>query len=36
MNMDIYNKMAAFYRQQVNQTTNAMSSPTQSNNMQGS
>ncbi|KAG6607474.1 transcription factor PIF7-like [Cucurbita moschata] len=35
MNMDIYNKMAAFYRQQVNQTTNATSSPTQSNNVQG-
>ncbi|XP_022137545.1 LOW QUALITY PROTEIN: transcription factor PIF7-like [Momordica charantia] len=35
MNMDIYNKMAAFYRQQVNQTTNAVSSPPQSNNVQG-
>uniref|UniRef100_A0A5B6ZSU2 Putative transcription factor PIF7 isoform X2 n=1 Tax=Davidia involucrata TaxID=16924 RepID=A0A5B6ZSU2_DAVIN len=37
MNMDLYNKMAALYRQQVNQTAcaQATSSPLQSNHVQG-
>lgn len=36
MNMDLYNKMSALYRQQVNQTTQAMSSPSQSPHVQSS
>uniref|UniRef100_A0A5B6ZVW6 Putative transcription factor PIF7 isoform X2 n=1 Tax=Davidia involucrata TaxID=16924 RepID=A0A5B6ZVW6_DAVIN len=36
MNMDLYNKMAALYQQQVNQScTQATSSPSQSNHVQG-
>ncbi|XVF08965.1 hypothetical protein REPUB_Repub07fG0050000 [Reevesia pubescens] len=34
MNMDLYSKMAEFYRQQINQTTQTASSPLQSNNVQ--
>ncbi|KAI7985316.1 Transcription factor UNE10 [Camellia lanceoleosa] len=35
MNMDLYNKMAALYRQQVNQTTQPTSSPLPSSHVQG-
>lgn len=36
MNMDLYNKMSALYRQQVNQATQAMSSPSESPHVQSS
>ncbi|XP_016651309.1 PREDICTED: transcription factor PIF7 [Prunus mume] len=35
MNMDLFNRMAALYHQQVNHTTAATSSPSQSNHVQG-
>nr|WIE96077.1 basic helix-loop-helix transcription factor [Loropetalum chinense var. rubrum] len=35
MNMDLYNKMAVLYRQQVNRTTQATSSPSRSNHVHG-
>ncbi|XP_021820742.1 transcription factor PIF7-like [Prunus avium] len=35
MNMDLFNRMAALYNQQVNHTTAATSSPSQSNHVQG-
>ncbi|XP_022775750.1 transcription factor PIF7-like [Durio zibethinus] len=34
MNMDLYSKMAALYRPQINQTTQTASSPSRSNNVQ--
>lgn len=35
INMDLYNKMAAVYQQQVNQTTQQMSGPLPSTHVQG-